>query len=115
VRSGYYYVEVNKIGSTWYASLWNYNNNVWESKWSQTNAGDHSNGWDVWEEYNLQNDWPALPEIRSKELQVHVYNSYWYNVTSTYGLEYDDPDFPPDDFPYTYAMVSNYYQWYVGP
>jgi hypothetical protein len=102
---------VEKIDSTWYACLWNYNNNVWDSKWTQTNSGDWSYGWDSWEEYDLNNNWPTLPKIRSYYLQVNV-GGNWKNVTLTYG--YENTLLPPD-FPYPKGFTYPFYDWYVGP
>jgi len=111
VRNGYYWTKVEKMDSEWWASLYNYNYDVWEAKWAQTNPGDYSEGWDVWEEYDLNNNWPTLPEIDSFSLQVNV-GGYWKNVNSTYGYE---NNYLPPDFPYDYGWNVHYYDWYVGP
>jgi hypothetical protein len=111
VRNGYYYTKVEKIDSIWYACLWNYSDNVWDGKYSQEDDGDRSDGWDIWEEYDLDNNWPDLPEIQSYDLKVKN-SGTWKTVTSTYGEEYISGDFPDE---YLYGWNSNYYDWYVGP
>jgi hypothetical protein len=112
VRNGFYYTKVVEILSTWYACLWNYNSNYWDAKYNQDDDGDRSDGWNIWEEYDLDNDWPTLPEIQSYDLEVYD-GSYWIDVdSSTYGAVNSDL---PGGFPYLYGFNHYYDDWYVGP
>ncbi len=73
---------------------------------------DASGGWDAWEQWYLGtgSNWPSLPQITSRYLLVQV-NGTPYFVTSTYGYQLDTGI----AIPYSKSMVSNYYQWSVGP
>lgn len=108
---GYITTKIEKNGTQWIVRLYDWNNYEWDYMYSVVGSGHEVAGWDMWEEYDLNNDWPDLPEIRSYGLQLYINNS-WHNVTSTYGVEISEL---PVGFPYDHDMNYNYYDWYVGP
>lgn len=117
VRLGGYKTKVIKSDSTWKAYLFNYNTSQWEEKWTKTGSSGWTFGWDYWEEYDLDNDWPTLPKIEASYILVRRgdLGDYWYYATSTYAEQFTSPNFPPGGFPYPYGWTSQYYHWYVGP
>lgn len=110
-NSGYVSTMVFKSGSTWYVNLYDWIDSEWDYVTSESGNGDHSHGWDIWEEYDLNNNWPDLPQLRSYYLRVYVNGKYKY-VTRTYGTQVKCL---PGGFPYDYGWNSKYYDWYVGP
>ena len=96
----------------WYLQLYNYSEGEWEQKASSTGSSGWNVGWENWEEYEMQGNWPTSPKINCFNLEVRV-NSSWENVDSDYG-EADDghcdvPGFPPHGF------YHEFYAWWVGP
>ena len=95
----------------WYLQLYNYSEGEWEQKASSTGSSGWNVGWEDWEEWYLDQDWPTLPEINCFNLRVRA-SGTWRNVTSTYGCEDDDhlcEGFPPHGF------HQRFYAWWVGP
>ncbi|MEW6143116.1 MAG: cohesin domain-containing protein [Chloroflexota bacterium] len=111
VRDGCYKTQVIKYGISWWVMLYNYSYSVWEIKYSRDGGQSIFDfGWDWWEEWGMAHDWPAIPEIRSKDLQAYV-NGYWYVVNARYGLEhYSDPF----NTTYDYGWTTPYREWYIG-
>ncbi len=112
VRNGNYIAELLYSSGYWYAYLYNWTTSSWSP------FGDpslprtlQSGGWDYWEEYDMANNWPALPIIWANYLTVKIGNSGndWRRVTSTYGQELGG------GIPYDHDFYSDYYYWYVGP
>jgi hypothetical protein len=105
-----YYTRVLKDSATWYVYLYNYNIGNWEQKKISTGSSNHYSGWDMWEEYKMQGNWPTLPRLYSKSITVYV-DPNWLMVTSLYGGELDRTG---DGFP-LHGFNNEFYNWWVGP
>lgn len=108
--SDYYYTEILKSGSTWYAYIYNFDTASWEEWDTVVGDGAINDGWVVWEEYYMDNNCPnTLPEINAGLIQV-LYNSSWKFATSTYANEYDDGSVCGIT---SATMNPDYYNWSV--
>jgi hypothetical protein len=117
IYQDYVTTKITKTGvsPTWTVYLLDYINWEWDTiytaKGNAHTEPDHGGaGWNIWEGWNLSNNWPSLPTIRSYSLQGYI-NGNWYPITSTYGCQI----LSMPDAPYSYGWNNNYYDWYVGP
>ena len=116
VRGGRYLMEILYIAASqkWQALLYNFSASRWDSLGptvpSQTSG--QTIGWDIWEEYFLDNNWPTLPSIGSSNLKVKIGSGgdTWAYVTSTYGNQGWDLV----DAPYPHFYINYYYSWMVA-
>ena len=105
--------RVAKYGANqWRALLYNQTWSQWDVLPYSTVSGNAALtiGWDAWEEWNLANSWPTLPQLTSQNLLVQD-NGTPYFVTSTYGSQCNQGTI----FPYSKTMTNNFYNWSVGP
>ncbi len=116
VRSGQYIGELlyDTTFGCWHAYLYNWNTLSWDGLgyWVSPRSGQ-TYGWDAWEEYNLSNNWPTLPEIWFNYLTVKIgtTGNDWRRVTSTYG---NDGGYTMTTY-YPHSFIYNYYYWHVQP
>jgi hypothetical protein len=116
VRSGQYIGELlyDSTSGCWHAYLYNWNTSSWDGLggWISPRSGQ-TDGWDAWEEYNLSNNWPTLPEIWSNYLTVKIgtTGNDWRRVTSTYG---NNGGYTMTSW-YPHSFINNYYYWHVQP
>ena len=106
--NNYYYAEVYKSGSTWYAKIYNFDTSSWETMYTSTGDSSFDDGWGFWEEYYLVDNCPTLPEIREGLMKV-LNSGTWKYVTSTYGSIYNTNP----SCTYSGTHNSNYYDWEV--
>jgi hypothetical protein len=115
VRNGNYIGELlyDSSKQQWHAYLYKWSTSTWDGlgDWASPRSGQTA-GWDIWEEYNLSNNWPTLPQIWSNYLSVRIGSTGndWRRVTSTYGNSGWTMTAP-----YPHNFVNNYYYWKVGP
>lgn len=110
-NSGYVTTKIIKEGSYWVVYLFDWINTEWDTITTAYGDGDHAYGWDYWECYYLDDDWPDLPQLRSYYLLVHLDGSWYYSTSTFSGIFLR----LPVTFPYSKGYNSNYYDWYVGP
>jgi len=107
----YYYTEIIKSGSTWYAYIYNFDTPGWEVWDTVSGNGSIADGWVAWEEYYFDNsNCPTtLPEIAAGLVKVY-HNSSWKLASSTYSNEYDSGSICGIT---SASFNSNYYDWTV--
>ncbi|MDD4465888.1 MAG: hypothetical protein PHY25_04340, partial [Dehalococcoidales bacterium] len=100
----------------WDVYLWDWADSEWDictinaADKTGNSANPNNTGWDMWEEYKMEDNWPSLPTIESYALMV--YTDDWYFVTSTYGCEFSSSPLPAG-FP-SHTMNYTNYWWTVG-
>ncbi|MBN1367541.1 MAG: hypothetical protein JW967_06425 [Dehalococcoidales bacterium] len=94
----------------WKAYIYDRIDYQWDLIWQTYGTRPNSEGWDAWEEWYLSPNWPTLPQITSRYLDVQVSGTL-YVVTNTYGYLMNQGT----AIPYTKSMINNYYYWSVGP
>jgi hypothetical protein len=111
--NGFYAAEILPYQGSWYAMVYNYDTDEWET-WHTYVGGQGPNeggeGWCIWEEWGFdESNWPDLDDevFEAKELIIN-YSGDTY-VTSSHGYECDEVGSAPYDF----DMVNNYYRWQV--
>ncbi len=119
VRLGHYFgaIKYDPVSGRWAAWLFNYSTYTWTvMPWYSSSQDHDTDGWDMWEEYRLDNNWPTLPIIQSKNLNVKIGSTgdLWKVVTAASGYG-NDGGMTLGDAPYPYYFVMNYYYWRVGP
>lgn len=108
-----YFTEVIKLSGIWRVALYNFTAGRWQEMCTTSNTfSGRTYGWDVWESYEWNTNWPdPFYNVESSGLQVYT-GSTWYYCPSTYGEEWNTL---PDNFAYSYGWYNNFYHWYVGP
>jgi hypothetical protein len=98
-------------GPAWNVYLYDLIDSEWDQLLDSNSSGSstYQAGWDWWEQYNLANLWPNLPQLKSRYLLVQVSGTPYF-VTSTYGSKRDQ-----GSINYPKNHVSDFYEWYVGP
>ena len=109
-NNNYYVAAITGDYDVWWMDLYNWETEQWEEFDSVEDAyGPRWDGWDIWEEYDLNEDpWPDLGKtFRSKHLQI-CDASGWHYVTDDDAIPY--PDIP--DCSYDYGWIEEYWHWY---
>jgi|WetSurMetagenome_2_1015567.scaffolds.fasta_scaffold09211_6 hypothetical protein len=110
IRNNAYSAELLKSGSYWWALIYNYNNNTWDSLYNYTSQSN-IDSWDMWEEYNMAPNFPSLPSITSQSIEV-LLNGTWTYISSSYGDEFNGITSATG---YSKGWTAQYYNWYFGP
>lgn len=108
--SKYIYVEVLENQGTWIAKIYNFDNSSYQTLDSQMYDGSRSDGWSVWEEYNMAGQCQdiTIPEVVGDLVKIRDSNG-WHYVSNTYGSSYSD------NIPcMSETMTTNYYKWKVN-
>jgi len=106
--NNYYYGAVYKSDGTWYSMIYNFADTQWELLAESTGSSSYQDGWAFWEEYNLADNCPTLPQIDQEDIKIK-HNGSWITASDTYADVYDTT------IPCSYSGShnSNYDDWEV--
>jgi len=95
-------------GNVYSVVLYNFNTNLWEVQYTQSNSWSRTDGWNQWESFFNGSCPSGLPKIESRQLEVAI--PQWTLVTGSYGGLHDTTSCSN----YNNVMVSPYYDWYLS-